>query len=323
MVALSIFGACPGTSHADPAVPVPTRAHLIDRAPGPGRELRLTLHSAAMDHEVTVRVLPAADPSAPAPTLYLLNGVDGGADGNWLNRTDVAEFFRDRQVTVVVPFGGAGSYFTDWRADDPVLGRQRWTTFLTRELPPIVDSAFHGNGHNAVVGISMGATAVLQTALAAPGLYRAVGSLSGCARVSDPLGRAVVDAIVAGHGGDPDNMWGDPSDPAWTANDPYVRAENLRGTALYLSAGTGLPGDRDTPGDPTLPDPAAYVDRVALGGGLEAIAAHCTRQFGERLAELGIPATVSLRPAGTHSWPYWEQDLHAAWRLFEPVLDAP
>ncbi|WP_280232362.1 alpha/beta hydrolase, partial [Nocardia cyriacigeorgica] len=113
----------------------------------------VVVHSASMNTPVSLRVLRAADPDRPAPVLYLLNGANGGVNGSWYDETDIAQFFADKQVTVVIPIGGAGSYFTDWRSDDPILGRQRWTTFLTKELPPVIDSAFSGTGANAIAGI--------------------------------------------------------------------------------------------------------------------------------------------------------------------------
>lgn len=39
----------------------------------------------------------------------------------------------------------------------------------------------------------------------------------------------------------------------------------------------------------------------------------CTRQLADRLAQLGIPATVNRRPTGTHSWPYWADELPRSW----------
>lgn len=287
-----------------------------------GRELELTVYSAAMGRAVPVRVLPATDPQAPAPVLYLLNGSTGGGDGgNWFERTDIPEFFRAEQVTVVNPIGGAGSYFTDWRADDPVLGRQRWTTFLTEELPPLVDAAFHGTGANAIAGVSMAAASVFQLALAAPGRYRAIGSYSGCVRTSDPQGRALVEVVVRSNGGDPYNMWGPPGDPAWRDNDPFLRAEALRGITLYLSAGTGAPGALDTMDGPGIHgDPGELADQIVVGGLLEAVAAGCAVHLADRLRELRIPATVTLRAGGTHSWGYWQADLHASWPIFAAVL---
>ncbi|MGK8522622.1 alpha/beta hydrolase [Nocardia asteroides] len=324
---LGITAGATGSSHAEPAVPemssqvsaAPDGSYIAGAAQGPGRLVELTVHSAAMANAVTVRVLPAVDGSAPAPTLYLLNGIDGGADGNWLSRTDVVEFFRDKQVNVVVPFGGASSYFTDWRADDPVLGRQRWATFLTRELPPIVDAVFGGNGANAIAGISMAGTSVFQLALAAPGLYRAIGSYSGCVRTSDPQGQVIVSAVVGGRRGNVVNMWGPPTDPAWAANDPYLHADELRGTAIYVSTGTGAPGPHDTlHGAGIEHNHGKLFDQLLLGGMLETFADRCTRQLRERFRELAIPATFELRGNGTHSWSYWQDDLHDSW----PVLAA-
>ena len=242
------------------ASPNPDAVRLISASPGPGRVVELTVHSAAMGKAVTVAVRPAAERAAAAPVLYLLNGVDGGAGpstgwrdgGNWLTRTDAEDFFADKQVTVVMPIGGAGSYYADWQADDPVLGRQRWTTFLTRELPGVIDTEFHGNGVNAVAGVSMAGTAAFQLALAAPKLYRAVGSYSGCVSTSGPQGHMMVNTVVSGQKGNPVNLWGRPGDPLWAANDPFLHADQLRGLALYVSSGNGLAGGLDTVDGPGI-----------------------------------------------------------------------
>ncbi|WP_372465997.1 alpha/beta hydrolase [Nocardia spumae] len=305
------------------ARPAADGSYLADAVAGSPRALTVTVHSAAMNVPVRLEVLAAPDRSRPAPTLYLLNGIDGGAGGNWLNRTDVASFFADKQVNVVVPFGGASSYFTDWRADDPVLGRQRWSTFLTRELPSIIDSGFGGSGVNAIAGISMAGTSVFQLALAAPGLYKAIGSYSGCVRTSDPQGQLIVDAVVGGRMGNTVNMWGPPTDPAWAANDPYLHADRLRGTAIYVSTGTGLPGPLDTLDGPGIHDnPATLADQLLVGGALETGAVRCTRELRDRFTELGIPATIDMRPDGTHSWGYWQQDLHRSWPMIATAVGA-
>ncbi|NUP27211.1 MAG: esterase family protein, partial [Nocardia sp.] len=211
--------------------------------------------------------------------------------------------------------------FTDWRADDPVLGRQRWTTFLTRELPPLIDGRFHGTGRAALAGISMGAASVLQLALAAPGRYRALGSYSGCVRTSDPQGRAIVELVVRSSGGDPLNMWGPPPDRAWDDNDPFLHTEALRGITLHLSAGTGIPGSLDTMDGPGIHrDPGRLADQLLVGGLLETVAAGCAVRLRDRLRDLDIPATVTLRPDGTHSWGYWQRDLHESWPSFAAAL---
>ncbi|MFE9784695.1 alpha/beta hydrolase [Nocardia salmonicida] len=300
-----------------PAGAEPT-ARIEDQRVEADRTIDVGVYSPAMDIVTRVRVLRAADPNAPAPTLYLLNGVGGGSDGNWLDRTDVVEFFKDKQVNVVIPFGGAGSYFADWRTDDPVLGKQRWTTFLTKELPPVIDKEFDGTGANAIAGLSMAGTSVFQLALAEPGLYRAIGSYSGCVRTSDPRGQAIVRTVVGSRLGNAANMWGPPTDPEWSDNDPYLHAESLRGTDVYISSGTGIPGPYDNIF--AQGDPMQMSMQVLFGAGLEAVTNLCTQQLRDRLQSLGIPATVDMRPNGTHSWGYWEQDMHKSWPVFEAAL---
>ncbi|WP_245562505.1 alpha/beta hydrolase [Nocardia araoensis] len=320
--------ACPAATAEPPAASGPDGddgARVAGIEPGTGRLIEVRVHSAAMGATVAVKVIRAPDNSSTAPTLYLLNGASGGSEGsNWPNRTDVEEFFSDKQVNVVVPMGGEGSYFADWRADDPVLGRQRWTTFLTRELPPLIDATFAGNGANAVAGISMAATSVFQLALNAPGLYRAIGSYSGCVRTSDPQGQAMVAAVVDHWRGNALNMWGPPSDPRWAANDPYLHAEQLRGTAIYVSTGTGLPGPFDRPDGPGIDgNRDKLVSQLVTGGLLEAIINRCAHDLSDRLRDLNIPATFDFRPSGTHSWGYWQEDLHNSWPLIAAALAGP
>uniref|UniRef100_UPI003219FF99 alpha/beta hydrolase n=1 Tax=Mycolicibacterium poriferae TaxID=39694 RepID=UPI003219FF99 len=185
---------------------------------------------------------------ADAPTLYLLNGAGGGEDGaNWLGQTDAQQFFADKFVNVLIPARGLGSYYTDWIAADPRMGQPMWATLLTDELPAAVDDALATNGRNAIAGLSMSATSVLDLATTAPGLYRSVASYSGCARTSTPEGEAAVRGIVyAAAGGNADNMWGPTGSPLWRQHDPYVNAEKLRGT-MKKHLGYLVPADEDRP----------------------------------------------------------------------------
>ncbi|CCQ15118.1 putative mycolyltransferase [Rhodococcus sp. AW25M09] len=284
----------------------------------------LHVYSAAMDRDITVDIFRAQAPGAP--TLYLLNGAAGGDGGSsWFDQTDIAGFFGDRNVNVVVPRGGAASYYTDWLHDDPVLGRNKWSTFLGSELPPLIDTELGSNGVNAVAGISMAGTSVLQLAIAHPSVYRSVASFSGCARTSDPVGEMYVRSVVEARGGGSTvNMWGPPGSAGWVDNDPYVNAEGLRGTAVYISSGTGAPGAFDVPGAPGIgSDYSKLVQQVAVGAVIEATTAACSRQMQERLEELNIPATYNFRPNGTHSWAYWQEDLHDSWSVIAPSLGLP
>lgn len=296
-------------------------SRILDVRPLGGREMEVVVHSAAMNKPITLWM---SHPGAGAPALYLLNAVDGGEDGGpWTRRTDVAEFFADKNVNVIVPMGGRASYYTDWLRDDPALGRNQWTTFLTKELPPLLEARFGMTGRNAIAGLSMSATSALNLAAGAPGRYQAVGAYSGCPRTSDPVAQALVASQLGVFGANPANMWGAPDNPAWAANDPMVQAERLRGLTLYVSSGTGAPGEHDNIADHGIDgNPARLADRVLVGGAMETFVGSCTRPFVDRLHELGIPVTANLRPAGTHAWTYWQDDLHQSWPLFAAAIGA-
>ena len=59
---------------------------------------------------------------------------------------------------------------------------------------------------------------------------------------------------------------------------------------------------------------------MILGGIIEAAVNDCTKQMAVRLNKLHIPNKVLLRPNGTHSWSYWEQDLHTTWPMIAADL---
>lgn len=287
------------------------------------RRSDLFVYSPSMDRAIPLQIVRAADTGVPRPTLYLLNGAGGGEDGaNWLNQTDILDFLDDKNVNVVIPAEGMFTYYTDWVEDDPVVGRAKWQTFLTEELPPVVDDVLGTTGVNAIAGLSMAATSVLDLAIHAPGLYRAVASYSGCAQTSDPLGQAYLRAVIEGMGEtDATNMWGPYDGAGWVEHDPTVNAERLRGLSLYISNGTGLPGPHENPALERTPQAPPLLDQVVVGGVIEAATNICTRRLAERLDELGIPATFHFRENGTHSWGYWEDELARSWPQLEAALN--
>ncbi|WP_280235836.1 alpha/beta hydrolase [Nocardia cyriacigeorgica] len=290
------------------------------------RTVQVRVHSASMDTDIMVNVQRPADRSKPAPTLYLLNGGGGGMDSaTWQKNTDVLGFLADKQVNVVQPVGGRWSYYTDWRSPDPKLGVYKWKTFLTEELPPLIDSEFDATGVNAIAGLSTSGTSVLQLPIAKPGLYRAVAAYSGCAQISDPIGQQFVKlAVESWGGGDTENMYGPPGDPMWAANDPYLNAEGLRGLKLFISTGTGVPGMYDTfNGAYAQPGPRGFANQLVLGGLIEAAVNWCTHNLRGRLDQLAIPATYDFQPTGTHSWGYWQQAMKDSWPVLAEGLGLP
>lgn len=292
-----------------------------------GRQWDVQVKSRSMNRIIDLQVFRPANTSAPRPTLYLLNGASGGVDAssNWPDQTDMATFFTDKQVNVVVPRGGAYSYYTNWRRPDPILGTNQWITFLNNELPPLIDAALGTTRTQALAAISMAGSSALMLAADKPGFYKSVASYSGCATTSSPLGQAFVRLVVEGRGeGDTRNMWGPSNDPLWVRNDAVVNAYKLRGTKLYIAAGNGLPGPHDTLANKRLDgSQAALVNQIVLGGGIEAIINNCTHALADRLHQLRIPATIAFRSTGTHSWGYWQDDLHKSWPLIARSLNIP
>lgn len=290
LAAVSLLAAPPATAAPSPRVDA-------ERSLG-GRAIQLEVFSPAMNKVVTNRVIPAAG-GGPAPTVYLLTGIGGGTDGiSWWDDTDVRQFFADKNVNVVMPVGGAYTMYTDWHADDAALGRARWQTYLTRELPAVIDTRFGTTGRNAIAGVSMSGGSAVDLAIQAPDRYQAVASYSGCPWSADAAGIAMVSAQVVRGGGNPGNMWGPPGSAGWQAHDAFLNAARLAGKTVYLSAASGMPG---------------AIDRGWGFPPVEAIASACTSAFAGRLTQLGIGAVHIDRPAGAHTWGQFEYDLHDSW----------
>ncbi|MDJ0394798.1 alpha/beta hydrolase family protein [Rhodococcus sp. G-MC3] len=274
----------------------------------------LAVYSPSMDRIIDVQVLTPAVENGPRPSLYMLSGIgeEDLENSMWLRKGGAAEFFEDKNVNVVLPLAGPGSFYADWQQDDPKLGRYQWETFLTKELPPLIDAEFDGNGRNGVAGLSMGAQSAMILAARNPSLYSAVAAYSGCFSSAEVLGQGSMRGIVSAFGGDANNMFGGPLDPDWAAHDVLAQAENLRNTAIYVSVGSGLAGPYERF------DTAKDWDIVMVGGAIEMGANYCTHRLDDKLRQLGVPATFDFEQVGTHSWAYWVDQLPKSW----PTLSA-
>ncbi|WP_245816329.1 alpha/beta hydrolase [Rhodococcus maanshanensis] len=277
----------------------------------------LQVASPAMERQVPVKVLLPADNSRPRGTFYLLDGNSGRVDdNNWLGpgKGDAQSFFADKNINVVFPIGGTGTMYTDWQQDHPKFGRVKWETFLTKELPPLIDARFQTNGRNAIGGISMGAEAAVMLAERTPNLYDAVAGYSGCYTTSGDLGEAFTNLVVINGNADPRQMWGPVGGADWRSHDVFAGAPQLRGTSVYLASGSGLPGPHETADTPDLPRV------VAVGGLLEFGSDLCTDQLTARLQAEGVNVTRSATTLGVHDWPYWRDELTRSWPTLEPAL---
>ena len=94
-----------------------------------------------------------------------------------------------------------------------------------------------------------------------------------------------------------DRRWGPylTHEANWRGHNPPDLAPNLRGMAVQLTTGTGVPCEGDS-----------GVDRTEAGVSI------LTTASPSRCNGRGVPYDLVLRPCGTHQWHYWERDL-AAW----------
>ncbi|MDV8001604.1 alpha/beta hydrolase family protein [Rhodococcus sp. IEGM 1408] len=275
-----------------------------------GRYEQWLIDSADMKRGITVEVYRATRPDAPF--LYLLDGVGSELPSGFM-QWGAAEQFADQNVNLIIPTGGQGSMWADWNAQDPVLGISKWESFITRDLPRLVEPQVSTSTKRGVGGISMGAGAALTLATRHPELYRAVFGVSGCYS-TDTLGQILTRYTVESRGATLTNMWGEPGNAQWASHDAMINAEKLRGKAIYLSSGTGVanPGDWAEYNN----DAANFVAGMAL----EQATGQCTRAADRRLRELNIPARVDHLPTGMHNWSYYSQQIPVAWNAVRAAL---
>ncbi|WP_305094062.1 alpha/beta hydrolase family protein [Prescottella sp. R16] len=293
-------------------------------------KLRLVVHSESMNRNIPLDVVRPADTSKPAPTLYLLNGAGGGEDSaSWQRQANIGEFFKDKHVNVVTPMEGAFTYYTDWQqAEDALHGINKWETFLTQELPPVIDKALNTTEVNSLAGISTSGTSVFNLALANKDLYKSVGAYSGCADTATPVGQTYIQIVIAARGdADVEKMWGPIGSDDWIAHDPIINIDQLKGgPKLYVSNASGLPGPHDTLDSQGINgNMATLANQVVVGGIIEAATNECTHRLADAVNRAGMQdqAQFVFKPAGTHSWGYWRDDLRDSWPMLSQSMGIP
>ncbi|ROZ86500.1 alpha/beta hydrolase family protein [Gordonia sp. OPL2] len=279
------------------------------------------VYSAAMHRSIPVRIVDGGG-GGPKPTLYVLDGLRApNNNSGWLINTDVDDFMVGKGTNVAMPFGGAGSFYTDWERADPKLGVNKWETFLTRELPAYMKARHNSdNRRNGIAGLSMSGTSALNLASRHPGFYDAVASYSGYPTVTAPGFTQGIQVAVAQTGGNATNMWGFFPAGEWFANDPFLSANNLAGKHVYLSSGTGLGSKYDSSVNPTSGnfDPVKFSQMVPL----ETAASVSTQLYIPRVAVVpGVKLTTKVTPDGVHWWDYWQNDFKQSWATtFRPAF---
>lgn len=276
----------------------------------------VVVYSPSMKRDVKNEViLPGGlDNSEPRPTFYLLMGADGAANGwSWRNSSKHQEFFQDKMVNVVTPIGSVSSMQADWYEDDKATGRNKWLTYFTKELPPLMDAHFHGNGRDAIGGISLSGGPALHIASLEPARFRAAASYSGCPATSGFLGNIYVSEGLKMNGADRGKMWGRFGDPAWVAHSPVLHLDDFKGIALFVSAAEGVPGAIDAT--------KTSSERIGPPVAIEAASYACSTYFVEKARQAGLDVEWYGQVEGTHSWGLFELSMRKSWDVIGPALD--
>jgi diacylglycerol O-acyltransferase/trehalose O-mycolyltransferase len=294
-------------------------------APAPvcraGQVERLAVPSAAMgtDIEVIVQWARSCGPAA----LYMLGGLQADPGHNGWNEPEVLGAFAGDDVTLVLPTGGYASFYADWKQNPVTVKGESfqymWDTFLSRELPAYLAGADVSPTGNAIIGYSMGATAALNLAEDHPEQFAWVGSLSGVLTTTAPGMRSgILAGMLFWAQADGTRMWGGLLDPEWLRNDPILGIGALRGTKVYISAGSGA---ADYYTDPVTDFDSAWD--YFWGGVLEGVCRSHVGLWQAAALAAGVDAQYYLPAKGMHDWPMWEDQVPLVRPLILDALGLP
>lgn len=313
----------PGSS-APPSSPIATRDSTITETtvrdvrplfpgspnPDDARAEVWTVTSKSMQRTVRVEVY-RAPAGVDAPNVYFLDGVGSESPSGWSGGMGWGDpALRERQVNVIAPTGAPASMWSDWQTDDPILGPNKWETFLNSELPPLLEQGLAGTAaplaHNddwGVMGVSMGAASALHLANTNP-MFGAAAGVSGAYSTTDELGYQYARLTVGARHGDATNMWGPRGSAAWQAHDTVSDPAGLAGKAVYLSAATGRVGSAEL-------GRFGSNELVLIDGHiLEKGSYESTRNLDSALADVpGVDLRTNYMPSGIHNWPVFVTEM--------------
>lgn len=308
-----MLGACgndaPDSAIGDAAEPSRAAgpAEVIAEEESGRRSLDLTVYSPAVGAEVPVLLLLPRGWSPQSaerfPLLLLLHGARGDY-GDWTQYTDVEDLVADEDVIVAMPGGGPVGFYSDW-SDGP-----GWETFHVEELPALLEKDYAASDQRAVAGLSMGGLGALGYAARHPDVFGAAASFSGVADTRDPDAIDMIENAFTSNAEELADLWGDPAadEQTWKEHNPLELAQSLADIPLFLSVGSGEVGPLDPESaEPDWAEAQLYEENLALRDALE---------------EADAEATFDFYGPGTHTWPYWDRQLHSAFPTLMRAIGA-
>ncbi|RFD26353.1 diacylglycerol acyltransferase/mycolyltransferase Ag85A [Mycobacterium uberis] len=271
----------------------------------------LQVPSPSMGHTIKVQFQGGGEHA-----VYLLDGLRARDDYNgWDIETPAFEEYYQSGLSVIMPVGGQSSFYSDWYQPSQGNGQNytyKWETFLTREMPSWLQANKNVSPTgNAAVGMSMSGSSALILASYYPQQFPYAASLSGFLNPSEGWWPTMIGLAMNDSGGyNANSMWGPSTDPAWKRNDPMVQIPRLvaNNTRIWVYCGNGSPSDLG--GDNI---PAKFLEGLTL---------HTNENFQNTyVASGGHNGAFNFPPNGTHSWPYWNQQLVAMKSDIQQVLN--
>ena len=241
--------------------------------------------------------------------IYLLDGMRANEQRSaWTTDVQAAKVYdRSTDTTLVMPVGGASSFYTDW---DAGAGNENKTikqeTFLTDELPAYLQENFGVSpNNNAIVGLSMSGGPAVTLAEKHPEQFKVVQAMSGYYQTDNPIGYAGVLAsqtMVSNYTNGILNMWGTPGSQRWAENDPSKNIGKLKenGQVLIISSGNGFLTNSEM-------RKLSQQDQISAIA-LEILSAVSTVLFQMQASQSGA-SVISLPNYGGHTWENWGRAL--------------
>jgi S-formylglutathione hydrolase len=162
-----------------------------------------TLHC---DTIFSVYLPPGASADAPVPVIYWLSGLTC-TDENFVQKAGAQRYAAEHGVALIAPdtsprgndvpgdpegawdFGLGAGYYLD-ATQQPWRRHYQMYSYITRELPALIEREFPVTNQKAIMGHSMGGHGALTIALKNPGAYTSVSAFSPiCAPTESPWGQ--------------------------------------------------------------------------------------------------------------------------------------
>ena len=245
-------------------------------------------------------------------TVVLLDGLRATNDvSGWEHETNVQSMV-DRGVNVVMPVGGAASFYSDWNAPSNFNGQTftyKWNCVISDTLPQaLANRGMMPSGKLALAGISMGGNAALVAAANNKNWYSHAFSMSGYLNLSAPgMKSAIRVALLDADGGpwNADSMWGAPWSTRWYDNDPFVQINKMHGMKVRVASGNGFLGGYNA---------GQGAVEIVQGVPLEWLSLAQTRAFEVQAFINQVQLTTDYPSNGTHMWGYWQDMM---WRALQ------